>query len=81
MTELNSSVSPEKPTRGGVRGPTGREKKELARVRRMERRRIVNKGSSDGKEEEEGRVLRSGKRIGKGEEEEGLGGKVRELYI
>ncbi|GAA5965311.1 hypothetical protein JCM21900_005836 [Sporobolomyces salmonicolor] len=68
------------------RGLTGREKKELARQRRMQRRRdkalVVAEGS--------GRVLRSGRTTGRGaggpaegdgEGEGVLGGKVRELYI
>ncbi|GAA5869591.1 hypothetical protein JCM1840_004471 [Sporobolomyces johnsonii] len=68
------------------RGPTGREKRELARQRRMQRRRdkaLVNVQVKEGS----GRVLRSGKTTGVGvgvggpEEAAGLGGKVRELYI
>ncbi|GAA5911969.1 OTU domain-containing protein [Sporobolomyces salmoneus] len=101
-TEASSSVSPEKPdsTRaasgkaGGKRDGmmTSRQKKELNRARRMERRKQPTRMKT-ATPAEEGRTLRSGKRTvlgggggggGKkksGEDEEGLGGKVRELYI
>lgn len=61
------------------RGPTAREKKELARQRRMDRRRAKNlearpPASSD-------RVLRSQGPVSPTAPDAGLGGKVRELYI
>lgn len=61
------------------RGPTAREKKELARQRRMDRRRTKTlearpPASSD-------RVLRSRGPVSPTAPDAGLGGKVRELYI
>ncbi|GAA6011467.1 hypothetical protein JCM10207_002629 [Rhodosporidiobolus poonsookiae] len=63
------------------RGPTASEKKELARQRRMERRRakgIHAQPVAGAAKAEEGRVLRSGRTTGDGDA--GLS-KVRELYI
>ncbi|GAA5904374.1 hypothetical protein JCM8208_004176 [Rhodotorula glutinis] len=71
------------------RGPTSSEKKELARVRRLERRRAKGVGAQPvaGRGGDEGRVLRSGRRTsGAGapaqqqQGDAGLG-KVRELFI
>ncbi|GAA5907675.1 hypothetical protein JCM6882_008945 [Rhodosporidiobolus microsporus] len=82
--------SPPRKTRPAARprrGPTAAEKKEAARRRRVERRRekgMQATGKPSGKEEKEneGRVLRSGKRTGAaaGGGDAGLS-KVRELYI
>ncbi|GAA6002770.1 OTU domain-containing protein [Rhodotorula paludigena] len=74
------------------RGPTMREKKDLGRARRLERRRakgvavqpVVERPRRKGKEgvdDSEGRVLRSGRGSKKEAGDAGLGGKVRELYI
>ncbi|GAA5853374.1 hypothetical protein JCM9279_005770 [Rhodotorula babjevae] len=90
-----SSPPPQPSTRGKSRtrappprerrGPTSSEKKELARVRRLERRRA--KGVQVAGRADEGRVLRSGRRTsGAGgapapaQGDAGLG-KVRELFI
>ncbi|GJN93927.1 hypothetical protein Rhopal_006986-T1 [Rhodotorula paludigena] len=74
------------------RGPTTREKKDLGRARRLERRRakgvavqpVVERPRRKGKvgvDDSEGRVLRSGRGSRKEAGDAGLGGKVRELYI
>ncbi|TNY20217.1 hypothetical protein DMC30DRAFT_266879 [Rhodotorula diobovata] len=74
---------PPPPPKRERRGPTSAEKKEAARVRRLERRRAKGLGAQPvvggaaGKDQ--GRVLRSGKRTS-GAGDAGLGS-VRELYI
>ncbi|GAA5923349.1 hypothetical protein JCM3775_007511 [Rhodotorula graminis] len=71
------------------RGPTSSEKKELARVRRLERRRAKGGLGRAGDGDDEGRVLRSGRRtsgaggqrqVSQQQADAGLG-KVRELFI
>ncbi|GAA5973607.1 hypothetical protein JCM11641_007146 [Rhodosporidiobolus odoratus] len=67
------------------RGPTAAEKKELARQRRVERRRAKAVGAQAGTRAsaDEGRVLRSGRTTGKVGPAGGEGelGKMRELFI